>query len=203
MAVHHHIAGPRERIRMFLRQRALRRLADNWWLLVLRGVLAIIFGIVAWVWPGLTLTTLIILVGAWLLVDGVFQVVSAVINRDRVDSVWPFVIAGVISVIGGIVVLAWPGLSAVALMYLIGAWAVVTGVFEIVAAIQLRREIENEWAIGIGGLISIIFGAIVLIFPGSGAVALVWVIGIYAILIGIALILAGFRLRSWRNSLRD
>lgn len=188
---------------MLLPRNAIRRLADNWWLLVLRGVLAIIFGIVAWVWPGLNLTTLIILVGAWLLVDGAFQIVFAILNRARVDSVLPFIIGGLISVIGGIVILAWPGLSAIALIYLIGAWAVITGIFEIVAAIQLRKEIENEWAIGIGGLISIAFGAVVLIFPGDGAVALVWLIGIFAIVLGIALIAAGFRLRSWRNDLSD
>lgn len=188
---------------MLLPRNAIRRLADNWWLLVLRGVLAIIFGIVAWVWPGLNLTTLIILVGAWLLVDGAFQIVFAILNRARVDSVLPLIIGGLISVIGGIVILAWPGLSAIALIYLIGAWAVITGIFEIVAAIQLRKEIENEWAIGIGGLISIAFGAVVLIFPGDGAVALVWLIGIFAIVLGIALIAAGFRLRSWRNDLSD
>jgi uncharacterized membrane protein HdeD (DUF308 family) len=188
---------------MLLSQGALRRLADNWWLLVLRGVLAVIFGTVAWVWPGLTLATLIILVGAWMLVDGVFEIGSAILNRDRVDSVWPFGLAGAINVAAGIVVLAWPGLSAVAMMYLIGAWAVVTGIFEIIAAIQLRKVIENEWAIGISGLISIVFGLVVLIFPGDGAVALAWLIGIFAIMLGIALIMAGFCLRSWRDDIRD
>lgn len=188
---------------MLLPHMALRRLADHWWILVLRGALAILFGIAAWIWPGLTLTTLIILVGAWLLVDGVFEIVSAIANRDRVNSVWSFVIAGVINVIAGLVVLAWPGLSAIAMMYLIGAWAVFTGVLEIVVAIQVRRQIDNEWAIGLAGLISVVFGLVVMIFPGDGAVALVWVIGIYAILFGIAFIAGGIRLRSWRNDLRD
>jgi uncharacterized membrane protein HdeD (DUF308 family) len=188
---------------MLIPHMALRRLADHWWLLALRGVLAILFGIAAWLWPGLTITTLVILVGAWLLVDGVFEVFSAIANRDRVDSVWPFVIAGVVNIIAGLVILAWPGLTAIAMMYLIGAWAVITGIFGIIAAIQLRKEIENEWAIGLSGLISVVFGLVVMIFPGDGAVALVWVIGIYAILFGIALIAAGIRLRGWRDDLRD
>ena len=188
---------------MLVPHAALRRLADHWWLLALRGGLAIIFGITAWLWPGLTLTTLVILVGAWLLVDGVFEIFSAIANRDRVDSFWHFIIGGAINVLAGIVILAWPGLSAIAMMVLIGAWALVTGILQVIAAIALRKVIENEWAIGLGGLISVIFGLVMMIFPGDGALALVWVIGIYAILFGIALIAAGFRLRSWRNDLPD
>jgi uncharacterized membrane protein HdeD (DUF308 family) len=186
---------------MLLPERALRRLADYWWTLVVRGVLAILFGIVAWIWPGLTVTVLAVLFGAWLFADGILGIVSSFVNRNRVDSVWPFVIGGLVNIIAGIVVLLWPGLSAMALMYFIAAWAILTGIFAIVAAIQLRKRIENEWAIGLTGLLSIVFGVLTMIFPGTGAVTLVWVIGIYAIVFGIGLIAAGFRLRSWRNSM--
>jgi uncharacterized membrane protein HdeD (DUF308 family) len=184
---------------MLLPENALRRLADYWWTLPIRGVLAILFGIVAWLWPGLTVTVLAVLFGAWLFADGLLALVSSFVNRNRVDSVWPFVISGVVNIIAGIVVLVWPGISAIALMYFIAAWAIVTGIFAIVAAIQLRKRIENEWAIGLTGLLSVIFGVLTMIFPGTGAVALVWVIGIYAIIFGIGLIAAGFRLRSWRD----
>jgi uncharacterized membrane protein HdeD (DUF308 family) len=188
---------------MLLPERALRRLADYWWTLPVRGVIAILFGLVAWIWPSLTVTVLAVLFGAWLLADGVLAIVSSFVNRDRLDSVWPFVISGVVNIIAGIVVLLWPGLSAMALMYFIAAWAIVTGVFAIVSAIQLRKRIENEWAIGFTGLLSIIFGVMTMIFPGTGAIALVWVIGIYAIIFGVGLIAAGFRLRNWRDDLRD
>ena len=187
---------------MLLPEQGLRRLADNWWTLVVRGVIAILFGIVAWIWPGLTVTTLTILFGAWLFVDGIFEIISAFANRDRVNSVWPLIIAGVINIIVGLIVLVWPGLSAIALMYMIAIWAILTGLLAIVTAIQLRKRIENEWAIGLTGAVSIIFGVLVMIFPGDGAVALVWVIGIWAIVIGIGLIADGFRLKSWRDSLR-
>ncbi len=185
---------------MLLPERAIHRLADFWWTLVVRGAIAILFGIVAWVWPELTVTTLTILFGAWLFVDGIFEIISAFANRDRVNSVWPLVLSGVINIIVGLIVLFWPGLGAIALMYMIAIWAILTGLLAIVAAIELRKRIENEWAIGLTGVLSIIFGVLVMIFPGDGAVALVWVIGIWAIVIGIGLIAAGFRLKSWRDA---
>lgn len=190
----------KDSIIMLLPERAIHRLADFWWTLVVRGAIAILFGIVAWVWPELTVTTLTILFGAWLFVDGIFEIISAFANRDRVNSVWPLVLSGVINIIVGLIVLFWPGLGAIALMYMIAIWAILTGLLAIVAAIELRKRIENEWAIGLTGVLSIIFGVLVMIFPGDGAVALVWVIGIWAIVIGIGLIAAGFRLKSWRDA---
>jgi uncharacterized membrane protein HdeD (DUF308 family) len=172
-------------------------LARNWWLLALRGLAAIVFGIVAWVWPDLTLSVLIILFGAYALVDGAFAIGAAISSRDRMRD-WPWLLLqGILGVIVGLVTLIWPDLTATALIYLIGAWALVTGVMQIATAIRLRREIEGELFLGLGGLASIIFGLIVFAFPGDGAVALVWLIGTYAIVFGIAAIILAFRLRDW------
>ena len=172
----------------------LATLARNWWALALRGLLAVIFGILAWIWPDLTLRVLVIFFGAYALVDGVFALVAAA-RGERQGSRWPLVIEGVAGVLAGLATLVWPDLTARVLLYLIAAWAIVTGVIEIVATIHLRREIENEVLLGLGGLASVLFGVLLIIFPGSGALALVWLIGAYAIIFGVLLIALAFRLR--------
>jgi uncharacterized membrane protein HdeD (DUF308 family) len=167
-----------------------------WWLLVLRGVLAVLFAILAWVWPGLTLAALVILFGAYALVDGIFAVVAALQRMGKQERWWAMLIEGLLGIAAGIVTFLWPGITALALVAIIGAWAVVTGVLEIVAAIQLRQAIDNEWLLGISGLLSVVFGLLLLIFPGAGALSLVWIIAGYAFVFGILLIALGFRMRS-------
>lgn len=181
----------------------MRILARNWWAMALRGLFAVIFGIVAIVWPGLTLSALIIIFGAYALVDGVFAIVSAIRRAGEYSRWWMLLIEGVIGVGAGIIAIVWPGLTALALLYIIAFWAILTGAFEITAAIRLRREIETEWFLGLGGLLSILFGIILIIFPGSGALALTWLIGAYAIIFGIALIVLGLRLRTLAGDLQD
>jgi uncharacterized membrane protein HdeD (DUF308 family) len=170
-------------------------LARNWWVLVVRGVLAVVFGILAFVLPGATVAALVILFGAFMLVDGLFALVSAWRRADRRTSWWPFVLEGLSGIAIGVITFMWPGVTAFALLYLIAAWAFVTGVFEIVAAIRLRKEIRGELVLALIGLASIIFAVLVILFPGEGAVAIVWAIGAYAVVFGILLIVLGLRLR--------
>jgi uncharacterized membrane protein HdeD (DUF308 family) len=171
-------------------------LARNWWALALRGLAAIIFGIVAWIWPDLTVTALVILFGAFVLVEGAFDVATALTTRNR-DDRWPLLLQGIAGIAIGVVTLVWPDITALTLMYLIAAWAILTGIFEVIVAIRLRREISGEFLLGLAGVASILFGIAIAIFPGSGAVALVWLIGIYAIAFGILLLILAFRLRGW------
>jgi uncharacterized membrane protein HdeD (DUF308 family) len=173
-------------------------LARNWWAVALRGALAVLFGLVALIWPGITLGALVLLFGAYALVDGIFAFVAAFRAADRRRQWWPFVLEGLVGVAAGVIAVVWPGLTAVALVYLIAAWAVVTGVFEIVAAVRLRRAITNEWLLGLGGALSVLVGLALLVFPGAGALALVWLIGAYALAFGVLLIALGFRLRKWQ-----
>jgi uncharacterized membrane protein HdeD (DUF308 family) len=173
----------------------LHALADRWWLLLLRGIIAILFGILAFIWPGLTLVTLVLMFGAFALVDGAIMLGAAFSGAAKPMPTWWLVLVGLLGIAAGIVTFLWPGMSAILLILFIGAWAVAHGIFEIVGAIQLRKEIENEWMLILGGIISVIFGIIVLIAPGAGALALVWWIAIYSIVFGVMFIAFALRLR--------
>jgi len=141
---------------------------------------------------------IIILFGAYALVDGIAAIIASASVAGKGAERWlPLLLVGIAGIAFGLVTLVWPGLTALAVLYLIGAWAIVTGVFQIIAAIQLRRRIEGEWLLALGGLGAIVFGVLVELFPGGGALALIWTIGIFAILYGVVLIALGFRLRSW------
>jgi uncharacterized membrane protein HdeD (DUF308 family) len=178
-------------------------LARNWWTLVLRGLLAVLFGIAAFAWPGITLAALVLLYGAYAFVDGCFALAAALVGRTDTDGVpwWALLLEGVAGIAVGVMTVFWPGITALALLYLIAAWAVVTGVFEIAAAIRLRREIRGEWLLALSGILSVLFGLILVVNPGAGALAVVWLIGAYAITFGVLLMVLGFRLRSWARQL--
>ena len=173
----------------------LHALADRWWLLLLRGITAILFGVLAFIWPGLTLVTLVLMFGAFALVDGAIVLGAAFSGAAKPMPSWWLVLVGLLGIAAGIVTFLWPGMSAILLILFIGAWAVAHGIFEIVGAIQLRKEIENEWMLILGGIISVIFGIIVLIAPGAGALALVWWIAIYSIVFGVMFVAFALRLR--------
>ncbi len=173
----------------------MRLLAQNWWALALRGVFAIIFGLLALFMPGITLGALILLFGIYALADGIFAIVAG-IRAAASNERWLELIAeGIISILAGLVAFFVPLATALVFLYLIAAWAVVTGIMEIVAAIRLRREIQNEWLLMLEGVLSIALGVLLIAFPSSGIVALVWWIGIYAIIFGAAMIGLAFRLR--------
>ena len=180
----------------------LSSLSRNWWLVALRGTLAVIFGAAAFVWPGLTFEVLVLLFGAYAFIDGVIVVSFGLMAAGEGQRWWPLVLGGVVGIATGVLTFVQPAAMALALVYVIGAWAVVTGILEIVAAIRLRKVITSEWLMGLSGLLSIVFGAVVLAQPGTGALALVFLFGFYAILAGISQISLGFRLRGLGESLQ-
>jgi len=168
----------------------LEGFAKNWWGLLLRGILAIVFGVLAFAVPGITLISLAMLYGAYALVDGILSIWFGLGSRA-----WALVLFGLLGIAAGIFTLYLPWGTAVALLYMIGAWAVIRGIFEVVTAIQLRHEITNEWSLAFAGFVSIALGMLFLVRPGAGALALVWVIGAYAIIAGALLIKLALRLR--------
>lgn len=170
-------------------------LARYWWVIAIRGLFAIVFGILAFVWPGITLAALILLFGAYALVDGIFSLIGGFRMAGREGRWWVMVLEGVAGVAVGLLTFFYPGLTAIVLLYFIAAWAVITGVLEIIAAIRLRKEIEGEFWMALAGIASVIFGVLLFVQPGAGALAVLWIIGVYAILFGVFLILLAFRLR--------
>jgi len=170
-------------------------LARNWWAFALRGVLAILFGIFAFIYPGATLFALIIVFGAYALVDGVFLIVAAVRAAQAHERWGQLLIAGIFGILIAAVTWFYPGLTALSLLYVIAIWAIVTGILEIVAAFRLRAMITNEWSWVLAGLVSIAFGVALFMRPSAGALAVIWVIGIYAIAFGIFLLGLAWRLR--------
>jgi uncharacterized membrane protein HdeD (DUF308 family) len=169
-------------------------MAKNWWLVVLRGVAAIIFGILAFVWPGITLLTLVLFWGAFALVDGVLAIIAAVKGGNPMPRWW-LAIVGIAGIAAGALTFLMPGLTALVLVTFIAVWAIVLGVMEIYGAIKLRKEIEGEWFLILNGALSVVFGILLLWRPGIGALALVWIIGAYAIILGVIYIAFGLKLK--------
>lgn len=179
----------------------VRLLSRHWWVLALRGILALVFGVLALVWPAITVRVLVILFGVYAVVDGLFSLFSALVNPRRQRGWWLLLIEAVAGVAAGIVAFVWPQITAFALLYLIAAWAILTGILELIAAFQLRREVEGEWMLVLAGVVSILLGLLLALRPGSGVIAVVWFIGAYAIVFGVLLIILGFRLRSLREGM--
>jgi uncharacterized membrane protein HdeD (DUF308 family) len=169
-------------------------LARHWWIFLVRGLVAIAFGLLALFYPEATLVTFILFYGIFAFVDGVFAVVSAIRGRGM-GSRWWLALVGVLGIIAGLVTYFWPGITALALLTVIGVWALVYGIFEIVGAIRLRKEIDNEWLLLIHGVLAVLFGLMVLVRPGAGAVALIWLIGSFALASGIVLVVLAFGLK--------
>jgi len=172
-------------------------LARNWWVVVLRGVFAVIFGVLAFAWPGITLQALVLLYGAYALVDGVFALASVLVGRTEGVPWWALLLEGIAGIAVAFMTVAWPGITALVLLYMIAAWALVTGGFEIAAAIRLRKQIRNEWLLAASGILSILFGVALVVNPVAGALAVVWLIGAYALTFGVLMIALGLRLRKW------
>ena len=174
--------------------------APSWWALALRGLVAILFGLAALFWPGLILAVLIVLFGAYALVDGILAIIAAFRSSGRGMRRTLLLIEGAIGILFGILALFWPGLTALALLYFIAFWAIFSGIARIVMAVMLRREIENEWSIAFSGVLSVILGIVLILLPGAGLLAYTWLIGIFALAVGIALIYYAFRARGQRMS---
>lgn len=177
----------------------LAGLAKNWWLILLRGICAVIFGVLTFVWPGVTLVTLVLLYGIFALADGALALFAA-ITGDKGDAPaprWWLAAIGILGICAGVLTLLWPGMTAMVLLVFIAAWSIATGIMQIVGAIRLRKEIEDEWLLIASGALSVLFGLLLLAWPGAGALAMVLVIGSFAILYGLLSITFSLRLRKF------
>jgi uncharacterized membrane protein HdeD (DUF308 family) len=173
----------------------LSNLIRNWWLFALRGLFAVVFGVVAFVWPEVTRLALVLWFGAYLVLDALLALVIG-IGPLRGTRWWPMIVTGLVGIAAGASILIWPDTAALALLYLVAIWAVAKGVLEIAAAIAFRREITNEWALGLTGVASIALGVLLVAFPQAGLVGLTWAIGGYSLVAGLAQIVLAFHLRS-------
>lgn len=173
-------------------------LSQYWWVLLVRGVVAVLFGITASAWPGLTLATLVLFFAAYAFVDGVFDVVNAVGGRNEHEHWWWLLVEGVVGILFGVLTFQNPAVTAVVLLLYIAAWAIVTGAMRIVLAVRLRKEIEGEFWLGLSGLFSMLFGFLMMARPDAGALAVLWLIATWSIVIGLSLILVAFRVRGLR-----
>ena len=172
----------------------------RWWALVIRGLAAIAFGVLTFVNPSISLLALVIFWGAYAIVDGVFGIVLS-IRGARIVPGWGWLLAeGIASIAAGAVTFLWPGITALVLLYVIATWAVLTGIAEIATAVRLRRQVRGEWMLAASGVLSIAFGVVLAIRPLAGALAVMWLIGLYAILFGGLLVGLGFRLRRWQET---
>jgi uncharacterized membrane protein HdeD (DUF308 family) len=174
----------------------LQALARNWWMLLIRGIAAVLFGVAILIAPNIALTALVLLWGAYAVVDGIFAVVTGIQGQPAYANRWLTILEGVVSIIAGVIAFIWPGVTATALLYVIAAWAVITGILEVVAAIQLRKEISDEFWLGLGGVLSVVFGVLLFVYPSAGILSLLWLLAIYLIVFGVTTIFLSFRLRT-------
>ena len=175
----------------------------KWWLFIIRGLLAILFGALAVIWPELTLRTLILLFGVFVLIDGVFTFIIGLVSSGTNRRWWAELLIGLLDIVIGVLTIVWPEITGMVLLYFIAAWALINGVFGIIAAIQLRRVLTNEWVLILNSVLSIVIGVLFILFPSEGAPSLIWLIGIFAIVFGILDIILGFRLRAYLKQAED
>ncbi len=173
----------------------LRSFADYWWVLLVRGIAAIIFGLIALFWPGLTAYAMLLTFGIFALVDGVMAIIAGFRRKGHDDNWWSWLLDGALSILIGIMAISWPVATALALVFWIAAWATVTGVMRIIAAIRLRHEIDGEWAMGLSGLLMVLWGILLVAMPASGILSLTWMFGIFTLLVGITMVVLAFRVK--------
>ena len=178
----------------------LERLRSEWGWTALRGLCALIFGVLTLALPGVTLALLVIVWGAYALVDGVLALAAGLRMRDSGKPLWSLVVVGLLGIGAGIATFFWPGLTALTLIFIIGTWAIAIGLLQIIAAVRLRKHIRGEWLHALSGLLSVVFGLAVVLRPGAGALAFAWLIGWFAVFFGVVLIAMAFRLRSGRRN---
>jgi uncharacterized membrane protein HdeD (DUF308 family) len=177
----------------------LEKISRNWWLFAMRGVIAIIFGIVALTRPEQTLQALVLVFGAFALVDGLLTVFAGFLSAPVFKRWWAVLLEGAAGIFVGLMAIFMPDIAGRAMVYLIAGWALITGIFEIVAAIEFRRLLTGEWMLVLGGLLSIVCGVLLFVFPAAGAVSVDWMIGVYAMVFGISEIVFAFSLNSLRR----
>lgn len=172
-------------------------LSEKWWVLLLRGLISVAFAVLIWMQPAITLKALIILFGAFAFVDGVLGVWTALSSRKDRNNWWLLMLWGLVGIGIGIITFVAPGVTALALLFYIAIWAIVTGVLEIITAVRLRKEIEGEWLLGLAGLVSLVFGILLIAHPGAGILAVLWLLAAYALILGVLMIILAFKVRSW------
>ncbi len=175
---------------------AVRTMAEHWWVVLLRGILAILFGVLAYAWPGLTILILVALWGAYALIDGIFGVVAGI--RGKWGSL---VVIGLVGIAAGIVAFLWPGLTAITLLWVLAFWAIFAGVLQISAAIRLRKEVQGEWMWILSGILTVALGVLFFLYPGAGILSVTWLIAALAIVWGILLVMLSFKLKGLKGKL--
>lgn len=176
-------------------------LARNWWSLVVRGALAIVIGIVTFVWPGITLAALVFLFAGYSLLDGGISLAGAMHAVAAHERWGALLLEGIFGILAAAITVLWPAITTVALVYVIAAWAILTGAFEIAAAIRLRRHIEGEWLLVLSGIASLLFGVLLAAVPLAGALVIALWFGAYAMVFGVMVAALGLRLRTWNRTL--
>lgn len=175
-------------------------LCRNWWAVAIRGTMAVLFALGTFLWPRLTLAVLVLWFGAYLTIDGIFAMLSALRAAKEKARWWPFLLEGLVGISLGVATFIWPAITALALLWVVAGWALLSGVFRVAAAIRLRREIRGEWLLALSGLASIGFGLGVAVFPQAAGLAIAWIIAGYAAVLGVILIVLAFRLRGWKRA---
>lgn len=170
-------------------------LVRNWWLIALRGVLAIVFGCLAFLWPGLLWLTVVYLFAAYALLDGGMAIATVIRNRGHVEHRWAMLLAGVVGIAAGILALVWPAITELMMLLMIAGWSIATGVLQIVAAVQLRKVIEREWLLALSGVLSVVFGVLLVAMPLAGLLVIAWWAAAFWIAFGTMLVVLAFRLR--------
>jgi len=176
-------------------------LQRTWWALLLRGIAAMAFGVLTWIQPGISLAALVLLFGAYSFMDGILGVWTAIAGRKEHEHWWVLLLGGLLGIGVGVLTFSAPGVTALALLFYIAIWAIATGVLQIVAAIRLRKEMEGEWMLILGGLASVTFGVILTAQPGAGALGVLWLIGTYAVVFGALLVLLALKVRSFGSKI--
>lgn len=177
-------------------------LARNWWALALRGLLAMLFGVLTFFWPRISLVSLVLLFGSFMLVDGLLAVITAFRAAEGARW-WALLLSGLVGIAMGALTLIWPGITALILLYLVAGWAIGRGIFEILGAIRLRKQITGEWLWVLSGITTVLFGVLLVIWPRVGALVVIWLVGAFAFISGGMLLGLAFRLRSWGRTVNQ
>jgi uncharacterized membrane protein HdeD (DUF308 family) len=173
----------------------LEYMARNWGVILARGIVAVLLGVAVLVWPSAAATTLVYLWGAYAVADGVMSLIMAFQSWPAMSNRWIMGLQGVVGIVAGIIAFVWPGMTAVALIYVVAFWAIFIGILEVIAAVELRKELTGEFWLGLSGVLSVVFGVLLFIYPSSGLLSLMWLLGIYAIVDGVSRIVLSLQLR--------
>lgn len=186
-----------------LDEKKLDKLPMRWWAIMLRGLLGILLGIIAFVMPISTLLALVYLFGAYVFLDGLFNLIAAWRQTNQEKPWWTLLLSGIAGIGAAVISFVWPGITALVLVYVVSAWATITGGLEIAAAVTLRKEIEGEWLLALSGVLSVALGILLAVYPNIGAIGVVWYLGIYAAVFGSLLIWLSLRLRARQDQNRS